>query len=67
MNVNILMNCFETSGGTFNITVEGQEHSVVVEELDPGASYRMWMMAEAAGGVGPSTDPLYTTIPVSGI
>lgn len=59
-----LENC---TGGTFNITVEGQEHSVVVEELDPGASYRMWMMAEAAGGVGPSTDPLYATIPVSDV
>lgn len=65
--IKILMICFEILGGIFNIIVEGQEYSVVVEELDFGVFYRMWMMAEVVGGVGLSIDFLYVIIFVLGI
>ena len=54
-------------GGTTNISIGGRDYSVVVHELEPGSSYRFWMTPEAEGGPGPSTEPLYTTIPISGM
>ncbi|XP_061167756.1 oncostatin-M-specific receptor subunit beta-like isoform X1 [Saccostrea echinata] len=53
------------TGDIFNVTVLGKEHSTVVHDLEPGSTYRFLMVAEAEGGFGPSTDPVYTTIPIA--
>jgi hypothetical protein len=41
-------------------------YHTIVEDLEPGSTYRFFMVAEAEGGFGPISETLYDTIPESG-
>ncbi|XP_052060796.1 uncharacterized protein LOC127701053 isoform X1 [Mytilus californianus] len=58
------LNC----SGTYQfVNVNGHDTSVVLKDMSPKATYRVWVQAKTSGGLGPESDPVYTTIPVTGI
>lgn len=55
------------SGRYFVEDVDGRKTSVTLRDMSPEATYRVWVQAKSHAGAGPQSDPVYTTIPVTGI
>ncbi|XP_076113282.1 leukemia inhibitory factor receptor-like isoform X1 [Mytilus galloprovincialis] len=58
----------QNCSGTYQfVNVNGHDTSVVLKDMSPKSTYRVWVQAMTSGGLGPESDPVYTTIPVTGI